>query len=110
MHIDAEVKEMIGGDCDYDVNCNCEEVKLVNRDVRPADCDFYFGKCSCEEKGGNQENIVIKKKEEKFPKYATMGFNWKEVEPIFKGQLEKMDGATDDFRDVYIKLIDGFSA
>ncbi len=101
---------MIGGDCDYDVNCNCEEVKLVNRDVRPADCDFYIGKCSCEEKGGNQENIVIKKKEEKFPEYATMGFNWKEVESIYKGQLEKMDGATDDFRDVYIKLIDGFSA
>ena len=40
---------------------------------------------------GDPENIVIEKKEEKFPKYAMMGFNWKEVEAIFKGQSEKMD-------------------
>ncbi len=108
--IDAEEKEMIGGDCDCDVDCDCEEVKPVDRDARPADCDFCFGKCICEEKGGNRKDIVIEKKEEKFPKYETMGFNWKEVEPIFKGQSEKMDDVTDDFRYVYIELIDGFSA
>ena len=108
--IDAEEQEMIGGDCDCDTDCNCEVVKPVDKDATLADCDFCFGKCICDKESGNQRDIVIEKKEEKFPEYATMGFNWKEVEPIFKGQLEKMDDATDDFRDVYIGLIDGFSA
>jgi hypothetical protein len=49
---------------------------------------------------GNRKDIVIEKKEEKFPVYKAMGFNWKEVDPIFKG----------DFRYVYIEMIDGFSA
>jgi len=101
--IDAEEQEMIGRDCDCVTDCNCEVVKPVDKDVTPVDCDICFDKCICEEidadmkevidkkEGGNPVNIVIKKKEEKFPKYATMGFNWKEVEPIFKGQFEGTD-------------------
>jgi len=61
-------------------------VKLIDEEMKE-----LIGKCFPDEVGGNPENIVIEKKEEKFPKYATMGFNWKEVEPIFKGQSEKMD-------------------
>ncbi len=64
-------------------------MKHVDGDARPADCDFCIGKCICENEGGNPENIVIERKEEKFPKDTTMGFNWKEVESIFKGQLEE---------------------
>jgi hypothetical protein len=47
-----------------------------------------IGKCFPGEVGGNPENNVSEKKEEQFPEYAKMGFNWKEVEPIFKGQSE----------------------
>ena len=110
--IDAEEQEMIG-----------KVVKPVDKDAAPIDCDFCFDKCICDEvdaemkemidgdeKSGNQKDIVIEKKEVKFPKYETMRFNWKEVDPIFKGQLEKMDDITDDFRYVYVELIDGFSA
>jgi len=93
--IDAEMKEEIDGD------------------VRHVDCDFCVDTCICEEidaemkevigdkESGNRKDIVIEKKEEKFPRYTTMGFNWKEVDPIFKG---------DDFRYVYNEMIDGFSA
>ena len=101
--IEAEEQEMIGKKM---------VVKPVNMDATPVECDFCFDKCICEEidaemkeviggvERGNRKDIVIEKKEEKFPVYKTMGFNWKEVDPIFKG----------DFRYVYIDLIDGFSA
>jgi HD superfamily phosphohydrolase len=36
-------------------------------------------------KNVNRKDIVTEKKEEKLQEYKTMGFNWKEVEPIFKG-------------------------
>ncbi len=91
--IDAEKKSWIDGDCDCDCDCSCEatseEMKFVDGDVKPADCDFCFGRCICEEKGGNHETNVTERKERKFPEYAMMRFNWKEVEPIFKGQLER---------------------
>ncbi len=77
--IDAEMKKVIGGDCDCDVDYSCaassEEVKHVDGDARHADCDFCFGKCICKEESGNPEIIIIERKEEKFPKYATTGFN-----------------------------------
>jgi len=47
----------------------------------------------------NRKDIVMEK-EEKVQEYKTMRFNWKKVDPIFKGE----------FRYVYIELIDGFSA
>ena len=87
--IDEEKKSWIDGDCDCDVDCSCEAtsegMKLAAGAVKIADCDFCFGACICEEKGA----IVNEKKEKKFPEYAMMGFNWKEVEPIFKGQSER---------------------
>ena len=103
--IEAEEQEMIGKD-------NCEVVKPVDMDATPVECDFCFDKCICEEidaemkevigdvESGNRKDIVIEKKEEKFPVYKTMGFNWKEVDPIFKG----------DFRYDYTEMTDGFSA
>ena len=32
------------------------------------------------------ETNVTERKERKFPEYEMMKFNWKEVEPIYKGQ------------------------
>jgi len=101
--IDAEEQEMIGRDCDCDTDCNYEVVKPVDKDATPVDCNFCFDKCICEEidaemkevigeeERGNRKDIVIEKKEEKFPRYKTVGFNWKEVDPVFKGQFEVTD-------------------
>jgi len=72
-------------------------VNLIDEEMKE-----LVGKCF----PNNPENIVIEKKEEKFPKYSTMGFNWKEVEPIFKGQSEKLDN--NEFRYVFHELIDDF--
>ena len=89
---------MIGRECDGDTNCSREEVKPVDKNVKTVVCDFCFDKCICEEigtemkeligdeEGSNRKDTVIQKKEEKFLKYTTMGFNRKEVEVIFKGQ------------------------
>jgi len=86
-------------------------VKSVDKGAMSIECDFCMEKCICEELyaeikeviGGversNRKDIVMEK-EKKVQEYKTMGFNWKEVDPIFKG----------DFRYVYIELIDGFSA
>jgi len=95
-----------------------EQEKFVKKVVKPVDkdethvkCDFCIGFCMCEELyeemkeviGGversNRKDIVMEK-EEKVQEYKTMRFNWKKVDPIFKGE----------FRYVYIELIDGFSA
>jgi hypothetical protein len=64
--MDAEMKELIG-------KCFSEEVDEGMKEV--------IG----DEENVNRKDIVIEKKEEKFPEYKTMGFNWKEVDPIFKG-------------------------
>ena len=70
--IEAEEQEMIG---------KKKVVKPVNKDETPVKCDFCIGFCICEEidaemkevigdeKNGNQKDIVIEKKEEKFPRY-----------------------------------------
>ena len=92
--IEAEEQEMIGKKM---------VVKPVDKDATPVDCDFYFDEYICEEigaemkemigdeEGSNRKDIVIEKKEERFPEYTTMGFNRKEVETIFKGQFEVTD-------------------
>ena len=72
-------------------------VNLIDEEMKE-----LVGKCF----PNNPENIIIEKKEEKSPKYSTMGFNWKEVEPIFKGQSEKLDN--NEFRYVFHELIDDF--
>jgi len=86
-------------------------MKSIDGNTMSVECELCLEKCICEELfaerkeviGGmersNRKNIVIEK-EEKIQMYKTMGFNWKEVDPISKG----------DFRYVYIDLIDGFSA
>jgi hypothetical protein len=95
-----------------------EKEKFVKRVVKPVDvkaiyveCDFCHGQCICEElyeemkeeisgmERVNRKDIAMKK-EETVQEYKAMGFNWKQVDPIFKG----------DFRYVYIDSIDGFSA
>jgi len=95
-----------------------EKEKFVKKVVKSADvnamsveCDFCQGKCICEELyeemkeviGGverfNRKDIAMKK-EETVHEYKAMGFNWEQVDPIFKG----------DFRYVYSDFIDGFSA
>ena len=83
--IDAEELEMIGGDCECDTDCKCEVVSHP-MDVKPVDCDFCFGRCICDDESGNLKDIVTEKKEEEFPTYEAMAFNWEEVDPIFKGQ------------------------
>jgi hypothetical protein len=55
-------------------------VKLIDEEMKE-----LIGKCFPDEESGNPENNVIEKKEEKFPEYEKMGFNWKKIEPIFKG-------------------------
>ena len=75
--VDAEEQEMIGRDCDCNTDCNCKVVKLVDKDATPVDCDFCFDECICEgidavigdEENDNQKDIIIEKKEEKFPRY-----------------------------------------
>ena len=86
-------------------------VKSIDGNTMSVECELCLEKCICEELfaerkeviGGmersNRKDIVIEK-EEKIQVYKTMGFNWKEVDPISKG----------DFRYVYIDLIGGFSA
>ena len=73
--IDAEKKSWIDGDCDCDCDCSCKatskEMKSVNGDVKLT------------------ETNVTKRKERKFPEYDMMKFNWKEVEPNYKGQSER---------------------
>jgi hypothetical protein len=95
-----------------------EKEKFVRRVVEPVDentidveCDFCHGQCICkelneemkEEMSGvervNRKDIAMKK-EETVQEYKAMGFNWEQVDSIFKG----------DFRYVYIDSINGFSA
>jgi len=66
--VDAEEQEMIGREC------ICEEIGAEMKEL--------IGN----EEGSNRKDTVIQKKEEKFPKYTTMGFNRKEVETVFTGQ------------------------
>jgi len=96
--IDTKEQEMIVRNYDYDTDCNCKVVKPVNKDETPVDYDFYFDEYTYEgidaevkemigdKEGSNRKDIVIEKKEEKFPKYTAMGFSMKEVETVFKGQ------------------------
>jgi len=95
-----------------------EQEKFVKKVVKSVDgkkisveCDFCVGQCICEElyeeikeaisgvERSNQKKIVMEK-EETVQEYKAMGFNWEQVDPIFKG----------DFRYVYIDLVGGFSA
>ena len=81
-----------------------EQEKFVKKVMKPdkdeihVKCDFCIGFCMCEELyeemkeviGGversNRKDIVMKK-EETVQEYKAMGFNWKQVEPVFKGDF-----------------------
>jgi len=72
------LKELIGKYFSEEVGGNvetivCEEIDEGMKEV--------IG----DEENVNRKDIVIERKEKKFPEYKTMGFNWKEVDPIFKG-------------------------
>jgi hypothetical protein len=76
--IDADMKELIG-------KCFSEEVCGNAETIVCEKIDEGMKEVIGDEENVNRKNIVIEKKEEKFPEYKTMGFNWKEVDPIFKG-------------------------
>ena len=73
--IDAEKKLWIDGDCDCDCDCSCE---ATSEEMKSVDGDVKLAKTN-----------VTERKERKFPEYGMMKFNWKEVEPIYKGQSER---------------------
>ena len=77
--IDADMKELLGKWFIERLGGNAETIINEKMDNRMK--EMIGG----DKKSGNQKDIVIEKKEEKFPKYETMGFNWKEVDPILKG-------------------------
>ncbi len=74
----AEMKEWIG-------KCFSEEVGGNVETIVCEEVDEGMKEVISDEENVNRKDIVIEKKEEKFPEYKTMGFNWKEVDPIFKG-------------------------
>jgi len=99
--------------CDWVSLIDEEKKSWIDGDASPADCDFCFGKCICEEIDAEMKEVIgekKKKKEKKFPEYAMMRFNWKEVEPIFKGQSERWMTPLIFFRYDWVELIDGFAA
>jgi len=76
--IDADMKELLG-------KCFPEEVGGNAETIVCEEVDEGMKEVIGDEENVNRKDIVIEKKEEKFPEYKTMGFNWKEVDPIFKG-------------------------
>ena len=83
--MDAEKQEDIDEDCECETDCDCEVTESVDEDESVVDCDLCFGRCVCDEENEDRKDVVVEKKEEKLPGYANMRFNWKEVDPIFKG-------------------------
>jgi len=75
--IDAEMKELIG-------KCFSEEVGGNVETIVCEEIDEGMKEVIVDEETMNRKDIVIEK-EEKFLEYKAMGFNWKEVDPIFKG-------------------------
>ena len=73
--MDAEKQEMIGEDCECITDYNCKVEKSVDKDATLVDCDFCFGKCICNEESSDRKDVVIEKKVEKFPEYATIRIN-----------------------------------
>jgi len=76
--IDAEMKELIG-------KCFSEEVGGNAETIVCEEVDEGMKEMIGDEENVNWKDIVTGRKEKKFPEYKTMGFNWKEVDPIFKG-------------------------
>jgi len=75
--IDADMKELLG-------KCFIERLGRNTESIISEEMDEQMKEVIVDEENMNRKDIVIKK-EKKFPEYKAMGFNWKEVDPIFKG-------------------------
>ena len=75
--IDADMKELLG-------KCFIERLGGNAETIISKEMDERMKEVIVDEENVNRKDIVIEK-EKKFPEYKAMGFNWKEVDPIFKG-------------------------
>jgi len=75
--IDEDMKELLG-------KCFIERLGHNTESIISEEMDNEKKEVFVDEEDMNRKDIVTKK-EKKFPEYKAMGFNWKEVDPIFKG-------------------------
>jgi len=75
--MDANMKELLG-------KCFIESLDRKAENIISEKMDEQVKEMIVDNKNMNREDIVTKK-EQKLPEYKAMGFNWREVEPIFKG-------------------------
>jgi len=75
--IDADMKELLG-------KCFIERLGRKAESIISEEMDEQMKEVIVDEENMNRKDVVIEK-EKKFPEYKAMGFNWKEVDPIFKG-------------------------
>jgi len=75
--IDADMKELLG-------KCFIESLDRKAESIIREKLDEQMKEVIVVEEKMNRKDIVIKT-EKKLPEYKAMGFNWTEVDPIFKG-------------------------
>jgi len=75
--IDADMKELLG-------ECFIESLDRKAENIISEKMDEQMKEVIVDKENMNRKDIVTKK-EMKLSEYKAMGFNWREVEPIFKG-------------------------
>ena len=75
--MDADMKELLGSSFIESLDRRAENILREKMDEQVEEMIV-------DNKNMNREDIVTKK-EQKLSEYKAMGFNWREVEPIFKG-------------------------
>ena len=75
--MDADMKELLGRSFIESLDRRAENILSEKMDEQVEEMIV-------DDKNMNREDIVTKK-EQKMREYKAMGFNWREVEPIFKG-------------------------
>jgi len=75
--IDADMKELLG-------KCFIERLGHKAENTISEEMDEQMKEVIVDEENMNLKDSGTKK-EKKFPEYKAMSFNWKEVDPIFKG-------------------------
>jgi hypothetical protein len=75
--MDADMKELLGRSFIESLDRRAENILREKMDEQEEEMIV-------DNKNMNREDIVTKK-EQKLREYKAMGFNWREVEPIFKG-------------------------
>jgi len=75
--MDADMKELLGRSFIESLDRRAENILREKMDEQVEEMIV-------DNKNMNREDIVTKK-EQKLSEYKAMGFNWREVEPIFKG-------------------------